>query len=521
MGRVGSMVVMAAIVLASMGVPAANGAPTVRTRVQVSDDRSHALMIRTGESAAVLFTLTTPAEGATVEIPVASLECQSCSGEFYLTSDFGPGTDAATLVDAGSYSVSDPVASSGLTLPAGDYALVVTISSGSALWLGTDSIPPSGQDASDGPDFHAATTDPGYPPASDFQLLVGEGNLAYRVTDTVDDGTSGEDPDPLPVLEVTPESATRALSRLHEVAATVVDPDGGPVSGLDLTFTIAGAHPGSSVIATGADGTAVLSYRGSRVGEDTVTVSADVDRNGTADLSSAVSVTWEDRYGMVLAPEVAERPRGAEHTVTATLTNDGSPVEGQGVTFVVEGAHPQSRTVVTDADGVASLRYVSEVPGTDDITACAYVDDDGTCGIGASAAVTWTNTDPDCTSVRPSRDQLAFNNHHFAPVELAGGVDGDGDGVTLTVVSVQQDEPVNGRGDGNTSPDARLLADAHAVELRQERSGRGDGRVYLIGFEGRDGHGGSCEGEVIVTVPHDHSGRPAVDSGWRTNSLAG
>ena len=71
-----------------------------------------------------------------------------------------------------------------------------------------------------------------------------------------------------------------------------------------IAFTIAGAHPGSSVIATGADGTAVLSYRGSRVGEDTVTVSADVDRNGTADLSSAVSVTWEDRYGMVLAPEV-------------------------------------------------------------------------------------------------------------------------------------------------------------------------------------------------------------------------
>lgn len=51
------------------------------------------------------------------------------------------------------------------------------------------------------------------------------------------------------------------------------------------------------------------------------------------------------------------------------------------------------------------------------------------------------------------------------------------------------------------------------ADVRAERSGTGDGRVYRIMFSADDGKGGSCTGEVLVTVPHDQSGAAAVDQG--------
>jgi len=49
------------------------------------------------------------------------------------------------------------------------------------------------------------------------------------------------------------------------------------------------------------------------------------------------------------------------------------------------------------------------------------------------------------------------------------------------------------------------------VQLRAERSGTGDGRVYRISFTASDGKD-NCSGTVFVGVPHDHSGAGAVDT---------
>jgi hypothetical protein len=70
---------------------------------------------------------------------------------------------------------------------------------------------------------------------------------------------------------------------------------------------------------------------------------------------------------------------------------------------------------------------------------------------------------------------------------------------TLTVTS---NEPVNGTGDGNTSPDWIIL-DAHHVQLRAERAGTGNGRIYTIGITCIDSGGNSSHQTVTVSVPHD------------------
>ncbi len=68
------------------------------------------------------------------------------------------------------------------------------------------------------------------------------------------------------------------------------------------------------------------------------------------------------------------------------------------------------------------------------------------------------------------------------------------------IASVVSNEPVDGTGDGDTSPDWRITGDL-TVDLRAERSGRGSGRVYGIGLSCSDAAGRSTAGVVNVAVP--------------------
>ena len=125
-----------------------------------------------------------------------------------------------------------------------------------------------------------------------------------------------------------------------------------------------------------------------------------------------------------------------------------------------------------------------------------------------------TNQPPVCRAAQASPAVLWAPNHHLVPIAIMGVTDPDGDAVTITVTGVTQDEPVNGTGDGNTSPDAVIQAGAASV-----RAGSGNGRVYHIAFTADDGHGGTCTGAVTVGVPHSQKkGLTAIDDGQRYDS---
>ena len=123
------------------------------------------------------------------------------------------------------------------------------------------------------------------------------------------------------------------------------------------------------------------------------------------------------------------------------------------------------------------------------------------------------NQPPDCTNASPSERYLWPPNHRLVPISIIGVNDPDGDEVTLSITGITQDEPVNGLGDGDTSPDGFGVGTAQA-EIRVERSGRGNGRVYYISFTADDKKGGTCSGQVIVGVPHDQGkGRIPMNDG--------
>ena len=100
-------------------------------------------------------------------------------------------------------------------------------------------------------------------------------------------------------------------------------------------------------------------------------------------------------------------------------------------------------------------------------------------------------------------------NHKMHSITIEGVTDPDGDVITLEILGVFQDEPVRGLGDGNTGPDA--VISRGSVDVRAERSGLNNGRVYSIIFEASDGVE-SCSGAVEIGVPHDIKRAPVADS---------
>jgi hypothetical protein len=144
------------------------------------------------------------------------------------------------------------------------------------------------------------------------------------------------------------------------------------------------------------------------------------------------------------------------------------------------------------------------------------VDDDLLTSIATVNVLILANATPDCAGAWAAPAALWPPNHALVPVAVAGVSDPDGDTLTIDVLAVTQDEPVNGRGDGDTTPDAALSASG--LWLRAERAQPGNGRVYVVAFEASDAAGGSCVGTVSVGVASHHGAHP-IDDGQEYDAV--
>ncbi len=82
----------------------------------------------------------------------------------------------------------------------------------------------------------------------------------------------------------------------------------------------------------------------------------------------------------------------------------------------------------------------------------------------------------------------------------------------VVIEKVTSDEIENGNGDGNTLNDIVIAANCKSVQLRSEREGNGDGRLYTITFKVRDASGNIGRATATVKVAHN-PGETVVDSG--------
>lgn len=232
---------------------------------------------------------------------------------------------------------------------------------------------------------------------------------------------------------------------------------------------------------------------------------------------------------------------GNNSTYTLTATNNGTDPD---TNVVATDTLPASESFVSGAAGCSAAGQV---------VTCAF----GTLGPGASASMSYTvsialgapsslvndasvtgdrpdsnaannsasatitvNHNPVCTALSASPNSLWPPNHKLATITVGGATDIDGNSLTYTITGVTQDEPLLGLGSGDTSPDAAwVTSHSDQVQVRAERDGTADGRVYRIAVTVSDGVGGSCSGAATVGVPHDQSGAAAIDSGLVVNSF--
>ncbi len=217
----------------------------------------------------------------------------------------------------------------------------------------------------------------------------------------------------------------------------------------------------------------------------------------------------------------------AEGTLVQLDGSLSSDPDGDGIEFSWTQISGPS-VILVDATTQSPSFSAPLLSGLDDSVTfrLTVTDEDGLNPLSATDEVTINlvnvNDPPSCDLAETSLVRLWPPNHKFVDVAINGVEDPDSgvSGVTLTISGITQDEPINGTGDGDTSPDALIVSDDFEfdrVQLRSERSGNDDGRVYEVSFTATDGIE-SCDGSVSIGVPHNRKSTP-VDSGQSYSSI--
>ena len=271
-----------------------------------------------------------------------------------------------------------------------------------------------------------------------------------------------------------------------------------------------------------------------------------VTLDGTASTGSGtLTYTWKEGT-MTLgsgATLVVSLPTGA-HTITLTVSSSGGGSDDDDVlitivdtlapTITLNGADPMTvecHTAFSDPgatanDGCAGSFPASasgtvnvNVPGTYTITYNAS-DPSGNPATPQARTVNVVDSTAPVITLNGLAPVMWPPNHKYQTFTVTDFVTSVTDscntglGVGSVVISqVTSDELENSGADGNTLNDIVIAANCKSVQLRSEREGNGDGRVYTIRFKVTDSSGNVGTATAKVSVPKSQGSGPAVDSG--------
>jgi hypothetical protein len=204
------------------------------------------------------------------------------------------------------------------------------------------------------------------------------------------------------------------------------------------------------------------------------------DANGTATADFPVIVADTTRPDLTVPADITTTNPVVTYTATATDIVDGS------ITPVCD---PPSGS--TFPIGTTEVVCTATDSSLNDTTASFFV------------TVLADTTPPVVISITASPSTLSPPNHQMVPVTITVVATDDQDPNPISqIVSVSSNQPINGTGDGDQSPDWEITG-ALTLNLRSERAGdSNDDRVYTIVVVTSDASGNATTSTVTVTVGH-------------------
>jgi parallel beta-helix repeat protein len=213
------------------------------------------------------------------------------------------------------------------------------------------------------------------------------------------------------------------------------------------------------------DGTVVIDMGAYEFGERIPLANAGPDQTVSCDSNCRVSVTLDGRG--------SSDPDGGALTYSWTGPF-GTATGPTPVVTLSKGQHQITLTVNDGKGGTAS-----------DTVLITAVD----------------RTAPSIVSITASTKILSPAKHQMVPITVAVSARDNCDpSVSCRITSVTSNEPVNGLGDGDKSPDWTITGPL-TVSLRAERAAKGNGRIYTINIECVDSSGNRATSYVQVSVP--------------------
>jgi len=248
--------------------------------------------------------------------------------------------------------------------------------------------------------------------------------------------------------------------------------------------------------------------------------------SGTYSGSAVLTDAWETQFlsnlwyanihtanfpgGEIRTQVIPQLPPGVTCPANIVVSNDAGQCAASVAFNATATGIPAATVVYTIGTTVITSPYTFPA-GTTEVTATA-TNTAGKASCNFTVKVNDTEG-PVIQHLSASLSNLWPANHKMNDVAINYTTTDNCPGSTGCSISVSSNEPVNGSGDGNTSSDW-VVIDNHHVQLRAERAGNGNGRVYTITTTCHDQYGNTSHSTTTVTVQHDAGNRemPAINA---------
>jgi hypothetical protein len=229
------------------------------------------------------------------------------------------------------------------------------------------------------------------------------------------------------------------------------------------------------------------------IGTTTVQCTARDSRGNTASNSFGVDVYEED------APPP---PQPLTIDVPDDMMAEATSADGAVVTFEVTASGGSDPSPNISCDPISGSRFAI---GTTRVV-CIATDSSGAIAQGAFDVTVGDDTAPHIGTISASPNILTPANHKLVQVTLTVDASDAVDPMPrCTIVNITANEPVLGSGSGNTAFDWQITG-ALTADLRAERSGEGNDRVYTVWVSCVDASNNESVGATTVTVPKGGNG---------------